>query len=152
MADYIMDLRKTVGCRPLLQVGAGVIVEDGAGRVLLQRRSDNGCWDYAGGSMELGEEAETTARRELLEETGLTARHLELLGVFSGKDMHYIYPNGDEVYNVDIVYICREYTGELTPQKGEVDELRFFDAGSLPENISPPSRKPLAQWLAAGSR
>ena len=144
MADCILDLRKVVGYRPLIQTGAGVIVVDAAG----QRRSDNGCWDYAGGSMELGEEAEETARRELLEETGLTARRLELFGVFSGEDMHYVYPNGDEVYNVDIVYICRDHSGELTPQEGEVDELRFFDADRLPENISPPSRRPLARWLA----
>ena len=148
MADCILDLRKVVGYRPLIQTGAGVIVVDASGRVLLQRRSDNGCWDYAGGSMELGEEAEETARRELLEETGLTARRLELFGVFSGEDMHYVYPNGDEVYNVDIVYICRDHSGELTPQEGEVDELRFFDADRLPENISPPSRRPLARWLA----
>ena len=148
MADCILDLRKAVGRRPLLQTGAGVIVVDAAGRVLLQRRSDNGCWDYAGGSMELGEEAEETAHRELLEETGLTARRLELFGVFSGEDMHYVYPNGDEVYNVDIVYICRDHSGELTPQEGEVDELRFFDADGLPENISPPSRRPLERWLA----
>lgn len=151
MADYIMDLRKIVGSRPLLQTGAGVIVVDESGRVLLQRRSDNGCWDYAGGSMELGEEAEETARRELLEETGLTACSLELFGVFSGEDMHYIYPNGDEVYNVDIVYICREYAGELRPQEGEVDELRFFDGDDLPENISPPSRRPLRKWAEAKS-
>lgn len=148
MADYIMELRKAVGRRPLIQTGAGVLVVDAAGRVLLQRRSDNGCWDYAGGSMELGEEIEETARRELLEETGLTARRLELLGVFSGEDLHYIYPNGDEAYNVDVVYICRDYAGELTPQAGEVDELRFFDADDLPDNISPPSRKALERWLA----
>ena len=139
MADCILDLRKVVGYRPLIQTGAGVIVVDTAGRILLQRRSDNGCWDYAGGSMELGEE---------VEETGLTARHLELFGVFSGEDMHYVYPNGDEVYNVDIVYICRDYSGELKSQEGEVDELRFFEADRLPENISPPSRRPLERWLA----
>lgn len=63
MADCILDLRKVVGYRPLIQTGAGVIVVDTAGRILLQRRSDNGCWDYAGGSMELGEEAEETVCR-----------------------------------------------------------------------------------------
>ena len=31
MSDYIMDLRKIVGHRPLLQVGASVIVEDEKG-------------------------------------------------------------------------------------------------------------------------
>ena len=39
MSDYIMDLRKIVGHRPLLQVGASVIVEDEKGRILLQKRS-----------------------------------------------------------------------------------------------------------------
>ncbi len=146
MSDYIMDLRKVVGHRPLLQVGASVIVENGDGQVLLQLRSDNHCWAYAGGSVELDEVVEDAARRELFEETGLRANTLELFGIFSGKDTHYVYPNGDEVSNVDIVYLCRDYSGELRCQAGEVDELRFFDAANLPENISPPITEPLKRW------
>lgn len=61
MSDYIMDLRKIVGHRPLLQVGASVIVEDALGRILLQLRSDNHCWGYAGGSVELDEVVEDAA-------------------------------------------------------------------------------------------
>lgn len=53
MSNYIMDLRSVVGHRPLLQVGASVIVEDNKGRILLQKRSDNHCWGYSGGSVEL---------------------------------------------------------------------------------------------------
>lgn len=79
ISDYIMDLRKIVGHRLLLQVGASVIVEDGKGRVLLQKRSDNHCWGYAGGSVELDEDVEDAAKRELLEETGLTANSLDFL-------------------------------------------------------------------------
>ena len=41
MSDYILELRKIVGHRPLLQVGASVIVENDHGEVLLQRRADN---------------------------------------------------------------------------------------------------------------
>ena len=74
MSNYILDLRKLVGHRPLLQVGASVIVEDAEGRILLQLRSDNLCWGYAGGSVELDEVVEDAAKRELLEETGLTAQ------------------------------------------------------------------------------
>ena len=96
MSNYIMDLRKLVGHRPLLQVGASVIVEDAEGRILLQLRSDNRCWGYAGGSVELDEVVEDAAKRELLEETGLTAHRLEFFGVFSGPDTHYVYPNGRE--------------------------------------------------------
>ena len=76
MSDYIMDLRKIVGHRPLLQVGASVIVEDEDNRILLQLRSDNHCWGYPGGSVELDEEVENAAKRELFEETGLIAHDL----------------------------------------------------------------------------
>lgn len=146
MADYILDLRKAVGRRPLLQTGAGVIVVDAAGRVLLQRRSDNGCWDYAGGSMELGEEAEETARRELLEETGLAAHTLERYGVFAGPEEHHVYPNGDEVYNVEFAYVCRNWSGEMKCQEGEVEDLRFFALDHLPETLSNQTRRRLAEW------
>ena len=148
MSDYIMDLRKIVGHRPLLQVGASVIVVDCHNRILLQLRSDNHCWAYAGGSVELDEVVEDTARREVFEETGLIAEELELFGVFSGKDTHYIYPNGDEVSCVDIVYVCRHYHGTLRCQCGEVDELKFFSLDEIPENISPPIRTPLGKWVA----
>lgn len=147
MSNYIMDLRKVVGHRALLQVGASVIVEDNQGRVLLQKRSDNHCWGYAGGSVELDEVVEDAAKRELFEETGLIADELELFGVFSGKELHYIYPNGDEVSNVDIVYICKKYSGELKMQEDEVEELRFFAANEVPENISPPIKKALLLWV-----
>jgi 8-oxo-dGTP pyrophosphatase MutT (NUDIX family) len=138
-----------VGHRPLLQVGASVIVEDKDGRILLQLRSDNHCWGYAGGSVELDEKVEDAAKRELFEETGLIANSLELFGVFSGIDTHYVYPNGDEVSNVDIVYICKDYDGELRCQVGEVDDLKFFEIDKIPHNISKPIERPLNEYIAS---
>lgn len=146
MSEYILDLRKIVGHRPLLQVGASVIVENEKGEVLLQKRADNHCWGYAGGSVELDEVVEEAAKRELFEETGLIALEMELFGVFSGPDTHYVYPNGDEVSNVDIVYLCRTYEGTLKCQESEVEELCFFSADALPNDLSPPIRKALKQW------
>lgn len=145
--SYIMDLRKEVGHRPLLQVGAGVIVIDNAGRILLQLRSDNNTWGYAGGSVEIDEKVEDAAKRELYEETGLIAEELTLFGVFSGKDLHNTYPNGDEVSNIDIVYICRHYTGEPKCQFGEVESLKFFDISDLPNNIFKPNIPAIAEYL-----
>ena len=147
MSDYIMDLREIVGHRPLLQVGASVIVEDEDNRILLQLRRDNHCWGYPSGSVELDEEVENAAKRELFEETGLIAHDLELFGVFSGKDLHYIYPNGDEVSNIDIVFLCKHYSGTLTPQKDEVDDLQFFSIETIPDNISPPVKKQIQLWI-----
>lgn len=146
MTDYIKTMRLSVGHKPILQVGASVILVNENNKILLQKRCDNGCWGYHGGSVELDEVVEDAAKRELFEETGLIADKLELFGVFSGPDAHYVYPNGDEVSNVDIVYICREYHGEIKRQKSEVDELKFFNICELPENISPPIRKALEQF------
>ena len=147
MSNYIMDLRKIVGHRPLLQVGASVIIENAQQQILLQLRTDNHCWSYPGGSVELDEEVEEAAKRELLEETGLIAHELELFGIFSGKDTHYIYPNGDEVSNIDIVYLCRNYSGTIQCQEEEVMELRFFSIEDIPENLSAPVKKAILQWI-----
>ncbi len=147
MSDYILDLRKLVGHRPLLQVGASVIVENDEGNLLLQKRKDNHCWGYAGGSVELDEKVEDAAKRELFEETGLTANSMELFGIFSGDETHYIYPNGDEVSNVDIVYICKDFSGELKKQESEVEELKFFNRTHLPEEIFPPIKSALKKWI-----
>ena len=144
---YVSELRKYVGHRPIMHPAASVIVEDAQGRILLQKRTDNGTWSYCGGAIELFEKAEDAAARELLEETGLTAHELSLFGVFSGENQHYIYPNGDEVSTIDIVYICRKYSGQLTPQPEEVSELNFFEIDRLPENISPPVAEPLQKYI-----
>ena len=113
----------------------------------MQLRSDNHCWGYAGGSVELDEVVEEAAKRELFEETGLVANTLELFGIFSGKDTHYIYPNGDEVSNIDIVYLCKDYSGTLRCQEGEVEELKFFGVDEIPENISKPVVKVIEKWV-----
>lgn len=146
---YIMDLRAYVGHRPLIQVGAAVLVEDGEGRLLLQRRTDDHLWSFsAAGSMEPGESAEETACRELLEETGLAARSLQLLGVYSGKNEHHIYPNGDEVYNVEFFFSCRDWSGTLRCQETEVEELRFFAPDALPSDLSRGLQRRLTDWFA----
>lgn len=149
MSNYIMDLRKYVGHAPLLQCAGSVIVENEKGEVLLGRRTDNHMWGYSGGSVELGETVEECAKRELFEEMGLEAEELELFMVNSGPEAHYIYPNGDEVYNVEIVYLCRKYHGEVKRQEEEVEEIRFFSTEEMPsmEEISPPIRPVLKNYL-----
>lgn len=142
MKDYVRTLRSHLGHQPIMLVGAGIIIHRER-QVLLQKRRDNGCWCYHGGSVDLGERVEEAARRELQEETGISAATLELLGVFSGPELHYTYPNGDEVYVVDVVFTCDDFSGAFTLQQEEVMELRWFDIDALPEPISPPTRPAL---------
>jgi ribosomal-protein-alanine N-acetyltransferase len=145
---YIMDLRRYIGHQPIICAVAGVVAENSAGQILLQLRRDNNCWGDAGGALELGESVEDAAKRELFEETGLTANSLELLGVFSGEGMRYTYPNGDIVENVATMFVCRNFSGELKPQESEVTELHWFDIDALPENISPPVVRTINAYLA----
>ncbi len=147
MSSYIMDLRQLVGHRPLMQVGASVLIVDAERGLLLQKRKDNACWGYHGGAVELDESVEAAAARELEEETGLIPQKLELLGVFSGPALHYQYPNGDEVSNVEIFFVCRQWSGTLKPQKEEVLELKFFQPSEIPVELNPPNRPSLAAWL-----
>ena len=72
-----------------------------------------------------------------MEETGLECLELQEFQVLSGAKMHHIYPNGDEIYSIEMVFLCEKYCGELKVQEEEVTEQRFFDLDNLPENISP---------------
>src|SRR4030042_755004 len=140
MTTYIDELRKLVGTRPLLLCGANVILLDGAGRLLLHHRMDNDTWSLPGGAMELGERLEETAAREVLEEVGITCQMLVLFGVYSGPELYYRYPNGDEVYNVSVSYLCRAFSGETEVDPAEGKAAAFFAIDDLPSDISPPVR------------
>ena len=97
MKEYLRNLRKLVGHMPILVCGASVIVVNDKDEILLQLRKDNNCWGYPGGSVDINEVAEEAAKRELLEETGIVDNSLELFGVFSGEELYYVYPHGDEL-------------------------------------------------------
>ena len=141
---YILDLRKDVGHRPLIMSGAGAVIVNERNEILLQKRKDNGFWGLPAGSMELGESFEECARREVLEETGLTMGNMEVYTTESGPDTHYIYPNGDEVYIAAVIYICRDYQGELKVQEDEVLEQRFYAPDEIPcEDELDPVNKPV---------
>ena len=131
---YISELRKFVGHRPLMCCAAGALIFNHNNQVLLQRRSDDGLWGNPGGSMDLGESAEDTVKREILEETGLTINNLEFFHMYSGKDGYVKYPNGDEVYYVNVIYLVHDYEGEVHISDDESLELKFFDITQIPEN------------------
>lgn len=138
MANYILDLRKKVGKIPLLMCASGVIIVNESREVLLIQRADNGLWGIPGGSLELGEKMEETAVREVFEETGLTVGNIELLGIFSGKELNYVYPNGDEVFLVVSIYVSTDFTGNMVEDGIESNEVRFFNIDNLPSEIHNP--------------
>jgi 8-oxo-dGTP pyrophosphatase MutT (NUDIX family) len=145
MIEYVKEMRKIIGTKPLLICGASVIIFDPSGKVLMLQRSDNDCWCFPGGTIDLGERLEDTARREAWEETNLRLHELELFGVFSGEELHDVYPHGDEIYGVDVVYTSSHYEGTVAIND-ESKAYQFFEIDQLPSNISPPV-KPIAREL-----
>ena len=154
MTGYIAEMRKIVGHKTLIQCAASIIIVDEQGRILLGKRSDNKKWGYSGGSVEIDEHAEDCAKRELYEEMGLIAEELEFFYVNSGPEAHYVYPNGDEVSNFEIIYLCSKWRGEPKSVDGEMLELRFFACDEIDlAEISPPIRHVVAAYIsrAAGN-
>lgn len=143
---YVSELRALIGKRPLILVGANIIIFDSGNRMLLQRRTDNNTWGIIGGALEVGETLEETAKREAFEETGLVVENLQLFDIFSGPDFFYEYPNGDQVYDVCVVYIVKSFTGEIRTDDKEGHALQFFPVDQLPANINQPD-KPIIEGL-----
>jgi len=133
--DYVKGIRSVIGSKPIILCGAGVIIINLKGEILLQRRVDNDLWACPGGAMELGESSEETAVREVFEETGVRARNLKLLGVYSGKNTYHKYANGDEVYWVTIAFTSNDFEGDMQPDYLESKECKFFNIEELPDNI-----------------
>jgi len=91
-SEAIAAYRKKNYPKPALTADICIFARAGAGwKLLLIRRGGHpylGCWALPGGFADEGERIETTAARELQEETGLSGLALRLVGIYSapGRD------------------------------------------------------------------
>ena len=139
---YISKIREKIGHDPVFMPCVGcVIVKDN--QILLQKRTDNGKWATHGGSMELGETFLDCLNRELKEELNIKVINPKVINIYTGEDMHYTYPNGDEVYMICTVYLVEEFTGNMKVDNQEVSEVKWFDIDKLPRSIHDPDQKVL---------
>ncbi len=147
--SYISEIRKKIGHDVVIMPCACAIIADDNGRVLLQKRADDGRWGYHGGAIEVDETVEDALKRELFEEIGITPVDCTLFGVYSGPGLHHIYPNGDVCSCIDIVYLCKSYEGEIRFCDGEVTEVKWFSEKELLDNLSDSCRAPLRDYFRA---
>ena len=127
--DYIKMIRPLVGHQRIILNAAGAIITREDGKILLQRRSDNGNWSLIGGLMELDETFEQTALREIREETGLEVKLDYLVGVYHNRRAEW--PNGDKAHVVCAVYKASILSGEPRIDEESL-ELRFFGKDEIP--------------------
>lgn len=97
--------------RPI--VGVGGVVVRGDAVLLVQRAREplEGQWTIPGGAVEVGETLMEAVARELLEETGLQVRVLELVDAFER-----ILPDDDgrtRYHYVLLDYLCEPVSGDL---------------------------------------
>lgn len=125
--------------KPIVGVG-GVVIEDG--RALLIKRGTEpllGQWSIPGGTLELGETLVEGTVRELLEETGLVVRVLDLIEVFErinfgrGADETWSTPEERRRPRFHFViadYLCERISGEAVAG-GDVTEVVWADEANL---------------------
>ena len=102
-------------------VGAGALVFDEAGRVLIIKSRLRGTWEYPGGGSHGSETPLETCRREVREETGIDLTDYRLVGVIFWRRLT---PNGNLLFTfattVDAVTAA-----QLSVQRLEVTDARW---------------------------
>ncbi|WP_284581661.1 NUDIX domain-containing protein [Streptomyces sp. 2P-4] len=127
---------------------ASAVVVDDAGRVLLQRRTDNGMWALPGGVMELGESIAQCAVRETLEETGITVEITGIVGTYTNPGHVFAYDDGEVRQEFSICLLARP-TGGTLRASDESFEVAWFAPEAIDDLPMVSSiRKRLNDWRA----
>lgn len=130
--------------RPLTMGVRAIILDEsggaGARRVLLIRHSYVGGWHFPGGGVGKGETLVEAMRREVREEVGLSVdSDPQPLAVYA----RFRYGASDHV----AVFVAREWSGTPVADGVEILEARFFALDQLPDDVSPATRRRLAEFL-----
>lgn len=133
LSPYLAKLRSHVGTDLLVVPGVSAILRDGEGRILLQRRTDDGRWGLPGGAVDPGETPAQAVVREVYEELRVHVRPIALLGVYGGEAFRHLYPHGDLVEYVVSVFACELLPGEVPDSAtDETAEIAYVFPDELP--------------------
>lgn len=133
MDGYIKILREAVGNTPVIINFSAACIVDTQGRILLQKRGEsigNGEWGLPGGAWEFGESAEEALLREIQEETGISVRITQYIGIYS--KFFSEYENGDISQTVVCLFECTPLSDNFFIDGKETLELKYFKINNLP--------------------
>jgi ADP-ribose pyrophosphatase YjhB (NUDIX family) len=108
-----------------------VVVVNGAGEILLIRRSDNDNWAVPGGAVDLGESLAAAAVRETREESGVECEITGLVGVYSDPRHVILYTGNGEVRQEFSIVLTGRAIGGALATSGETSEVRWVPPGEV---------------------
>lgn len=125
---------------------ASVVVVDDAGRILLQRRTDNGMWALPGGKHELGESLADCGIRETLEETGIEIEVTGIVGTYTNPGHLMAYDDGEVRQEYSICLLGRPVGGQLRVSNESYEVAWFTPAKTDELPMVPSIRKRVNDW------
>ncbi len=135
--------------RPVVGVGAVVLVD---GHVVLVRRAHEplkGAWNLPGGGVELGETLEAACAREVLEETGLVVEVGAVIEVFDR--IAHDEAGSVEYHFVLVDYLCRPVGGALRCGSDAGGIALADPAGLTPYGLTQKALDVITKGLACSS-
>lgn len=112
--------------------GAGVLVYNDHGQVLLVQNHGHDSWSGAGGKIEPGETPEEAAKRECREETGIACR-IEDLKHVTRLTLTCDTVNGEPLAGFIALFTGVYVDGEINRQEDEIQAVQWFDMP--PDNL-----------------
>lgn len=135
--DQVAAVRPFIGKELYIGIGATVLVTREDGRILILKHVGETDWRFPAGFADLGETLAATAVREMREETGLHIQPDRIVAIYSAQEMHNVYPNGDQVKNVGVLFHARYTGGTIQLDAGEIEQMAWIDASQLLEWVDP---------------
>lgn len=124
---------------PLHIVAAGGYVFDQHSNILIIKTHNRG-WDCPGGQIEVGENLEEGLLREIMEESGITAKIVSLCGIYSNVGTHLFYDGVTPVpTKVMMDFICEFESGECTTSN-ETSEVMWVPKNKVLDYITSPAQ------------
>ena len=104
--------------KPMIAVGVLVINKNKALIIKRGEEPNKFLWSIPGGLVEIGEELEEAAIREVKEEIGIDVKIEQMIGVFNCINRN---KNEIEYHYVIIDYVAKEFTGSIKTNKEILD-------------------------------
>lgn len=112
---------------PKIDLRGGVFLDN---KILLVKERSDGCWALPGGWGDVCEPPAYGVEREIMEESGYTAKALKLVALRDTQRHPYCPRSPYHIYK--LIFLC-ELTGGAPRENIEISDIGFFEVDDLPE-------------------